>query len=188
MNAEEKATELNKMLIRPEMSSLLKAFVVHNYLLDTVEYDYKSNANPLHYCYAHSAYGALVKKLSVCQGIADTFKMIMDRAGEECFSVYGEARELSSSSWEGHAWNAICVREGCYVHIDTTFDICVRQIDQYMFFGKNSIQMHGDHRWDEDLYPKAVSGIDVMGELKKELSIKYIQLRNSGVPAKYMQL
>lgn len=188
INAEEKVIELNKMLIRPEMSSLLKAFIVHNYLLDTVEYDYNSSVNPLRFCYAHSAYGALIEKKSVCQGIADAFKMIMDKAGEECLSIYGEARDKPTSSWEGHAWNIFLVRKGYYTHIDTTFDIGVKEVDRYMYFAKNNAQMQSDHRWKEELYPEAVSRIDAKGELEKELTLNFRMLRNSGVPEKYMSI
>lgn len=188
VKADEKVLEINRTLIRPEMSSLLKAFIVHSYLLDTVEYDHNSDETPLRSCYAHSAYGALIEKRSVCQGIANAFKLIMDKAGEKCYNVCGEARDNQMSSWGGHAWNMYSIREGVYAHIDVTFDIGMKEADRYMYFVKSSAQMHPDHRWKEELYPRAESGIDVRRELEMELSCKFRTFKESGVPEKYMRL
>lgn len=192
LESEKKAAEICGVLLRPEMSPLLKAFVVHRYLLDTVVYDYENYRgeveNPLRNSQAHSAYGALLKGRSVCQGIADAFKMIMDVAGEKCISVIGEAKGGDDNAWGGHAWNLYAVRDDCYMHIDATFDIGYQKVDKYRYFAKNDLQVKSDHRWKKGLYPDASDNFNALWALRKELFGKRRQLRASGVPAKYLRI
>ncbi len=188
MKVEERAREIRREIIRPEMSPLLKCFVIHNYLLDTVAYDYESTGNPLRYSYAHSAYGALIEGRSVCQGIADACKMIMDACGEACCNIHGEAKSSDDSDWVGHAWNMVPLADGYYAHVDVTFDIGVASVDKYMYFGKNASFMNKDHRWKTDLYPRSNGNLNAIRIIERELSAKRKQLRESGVPEKYLRI
>lgn len=101
-------------LITDDMEDYEKALVVHDWLAVYCEYDYErylTNSIPDE---SHTAYGALVKKLAVCDGYSKAFQYIMqNKLGIPCY--------LTSSSEINHAWNIIFI-DGKYYHIDVTWD------------------------------------------------------------------
>lgn len=96
------------------MSDLEKALVVHDYLVQNCEYDKErlsSNSVPE---ISHTAYGALVEKIAVCDGYGKAYAYIMkDKLGIPC--------ELVSSDTMNHAWNLIQIG-GEWYHVDATWD------------------------------------------------------------------
>lgn len=105
-------------LITDDMEDYEKALIVHDWLAVYCEYDYErylTNSIPN---VSHTAYGALVEKLAVCDGYSKAFQYIMqNKLGIPCY--------LTSSSTINHAWNIILI-DGQYYHIDVTWDDPVR--------------------------------------------------------------
>ncbi len=87
---------------------------LHDYLCDTIYYpdldssDYIGNA--------HDAYGALVEKRAVCQGYAESFKMICDYYKIPCVCVTG------IGNGGPHMWNAVQMDDGLWYLIDATWN------------------------------------------------------------------
>ncbi|WP_026527128.1 leucine-rich repeat protein [Butyrivibrio sp. VCD2006] len=91
-----------------------KALFVHDYLCETVIYDYDAYDNGYSkYPLAYSSYGAIVLHKAVCSGYAYAYEKIMNRLGIECKYVTSDA--LS------HAWNIIKVN-GKWYYVDCTWD------------------------------------------------------------------
>ncbi len=65
---------------------------------------------------AWNAYGALVERSAVCEGIACAFKLLCDQVGLPCIVVLGHARTSR------HAWNMVRVH-GKFYHVDCTWDL-----------------------------------------------------------------
>lgn len=92
-----------------------KALIVHDTLVDLIEYDQTgSRLN------AYNIYGALIEKQVVCEGYAKAFKYIMDSLNIPCILVSGEATN-SSGKTESHMWNYIQLEDNWY-GVDVTWD------------------------------------------------------------------
>lgn len=101
-----------------------KLLGIHNYIVNNCEYDkitaakelptneYKSTY-PKEYNSVHSAFGAIVNGVAVCQGYAQAYSALCKKAGIEC--------EYVVSSPMNHAWNMVKLG-GKYYHIDATWD------------------------------------------------------------------
>ncbi|MEY8390127.1 transglutaminase domain-containing protein [Lachnospiraceae bacterium 45-W7] len=100
------------------MTDLEKALVVHDYLVQNCEYDYDRLNNGQLPDISHTAYGALVNRMAVCDGYGDAYIYIMkDKLGISC--------ELVASDAMAHAWNMIEI-DGKWYHVDVTWDDPVR--------------------------------------------------------------
>lgn len=88
--------------------------IVHDYLVDTVEYDVNAGKN------VYNIYGALVNKKAVCEGYARTYKLILDELGIPCIIACGMAKN-SSGKIESHAWNYVQI-DGNWYAVDVTWD------------------------------------------------------------------
>jgi hypothetical protein len=88
---------------------------VHNYLIDTIEYNADTDAD-----ISHSIYGAFLKKYSVCDGYAKAFKFILDNIDIACVEVCGTAQN-STGVIESHAWNYVLL-DGKWYAVDVTWD------------------------------------------------------------------
>ena len=88
---------------------------VHDYIVDNTSYD-STISNPDIY----NIYGTLIRKSSVCEGYAKSFKYLMDALDIPCVIVIGEATNSSGES-ESHAWNYVMLNNIWYA-IDATWD------------------------------------------------------------------
>ena len=119
--------------------------MVHDYLIDSVEYD-TTLSNPNIY----NIYGALVSKLSVCEGYAKAYKYLTDALGIPCVIVIGTGTNSSGQS-ENHAWNYVQINNIWY-GVDTTWDDPVvigggrpTQTARYQYFLKGENTLNKDH-------------------------------------------
>ncbi len=97
----------------PAMTDLEKALAVHDYLVLNCEYDYErlnSNTVP---DVSHSAYGALIENIAVCDGYAKAYASILEKLGI--------SSKIVASDSMNHAWNLVSVDENWY-HVDATWD------------------------------------------------------------------
>lgn len=100
---------------------------VHDYLTDTVTYDQSLKKNLV-----HTAYGALVNHLAVCDGYSAAFKCIMDKLGIPCIMVTGDSTVYNTkehgAQWVKshpddllHEWNYVQL-DGKWYEMDVTWD------------------------------------------------------------------
>lgn len=110
----EQAVEQALTWVEPSMSDVEKALAVHDYLVLNCEYDEERRVNDTLPGYSHSAYGALVSRIAVCDGYSHAFSYLMeDYLGIPC--------ELVTSNSMNHAWNLISIG-GNWYHVDATWD------------------------------------------------------------------
>lgn len=150
-NELEKAVEEIRLL--NPLSDYDKLICIYEYLQDNVTYDSKELAaccagrslNPL----SHNAYGALVNKQAVCDGVSAAFSLLAERMGFETMSVSGKATFMTSG-FSAHAWNIIKIADNFY-HIDATWDINHRELTEeysYEYFCVSDDTVSNDHDWD----------------------------------------
>lgn len=119
--------------------------MVHDYLVDNIEYDTSIARDNI-----YDVYGALVNGTCVCEGYARSFKYIMDNMGIPCVLVIGKATN-SQGETENHAWNYVNIN-GTWYAIDTTWDDPVvlnggkaSTASRTKYFLKGSSTMNNDH-------------------------------------------
>ncbi len=104
-----------------------KVRAIYDYLCENITYDY-TNLNNEAYTLKYSAYAAMTKGTSVCQGYANLFYRLANAAGLDARIVSGTSRG------QAHAWNIVKV-DGEYYNLDSTWDAGNRT---YRYFLKGS--------------------------------------------------
>ncbi len=122
------------------LSEYERECMVHDYLLDRIEYDTEINRddtsnNPLE---IFTAYGALVDKKAVCEGYARAFQLLMNGLGVDCVDITGY------SSDELHMWNEVKL-DGEWYATDVTWDDREESYAHWCFFDLTTSQMAEDH-------------------------------------------
>lgn len=122
-------------------------YIINDYLLDNVTYDYdnyQSNTIP---DISHTAYGALVNGVAVCDGYAKAVKLLANKLGIESGII--------TSDEMNHAWNYIKIN-GNYYNIDVTFNDPVPETNKrrYTYFNKSNEEMSTSHTWNKSQYPE----------------------------------
>ena len=105
----------NQIIAQAQGSTYNQIKYVHDYIVDNTSYD-STISNPDIY----NIYGTLIRKSSVCEGYAKSFKYLMDALDIPCVIVIGEATNSSGES-ESHAWNYVMLNNIWYA-IDATWD------------------------------------------------------------------
>ena len=111
--------------------------LVHDYLVESIEYDQTVSQTNI-----YDIYGALVKKESVCEGYAKSFKYLMDSVEIPCVIVAGEGTN-SEGSTENHAWNYVEL-DGKWYAIDCTWDELSNSA-KYKYFLKGESEFNQSH-------------------------------------------
>ena len=118
---------------------------IHDYLVDTIEYDQKFVEKNI-----YNIYGALVPKTCVCEGYAKASQYLLNEAGLENIIITGTATN-SDGKTENHAWNYVNIDEKWYA-IDTTWDDPIivgggklTNTIRYRYFLKGSSTMNKNH-------------------------------------------
>ena len=118
--------------------------MVHDYLVENIEYDTTVSQSNI-----YNVYGALVNGRAVCEGYARSFKYLMDELGIPCTLVIGTGTN-SQGQTENHAWNYVQLNGNWYA-IDCTWDDpvsstgYVSQSSKYRYFLKGSSEFLQDH-------------------------------------------
>lgn len=128
-----------------EMSAYQKIKTIHDYLIDTIEYEDNLTQNNI-----YDIYGALVAKKCVCEGYAKTFQYLMNEIGIDNTIVIGTGTN-SKNETENHAWNYVQLN-GKWYAVDVTWDDPVitgvgilTNKSKYRYFLKGSNTMAEDH-------------------------------------------
>ena len=138
--------------ISEEMDMYQKALILHDYIIDHVEYDDQDLEDDKIYTF----YGALMEGQAVCQGYADAFQLMGYMSGIDTAIVSGDG--ISNGVSIGHMWNMIKLEDDFY-HLDTTWDDPVldggRGTKSYEYFNLADEQMAVDHVWETSDYQNA---------------------------------
>ncbi len=94
-----------------------KVKAIHDYIVKRTDYDEPAAEllNTDHMSPSFTAYGALCKKMAVCEGYAKSFQLLCYSVGINCAQVYGTA------DGGPHMWNLVEI-DGKWYHTDTTWD------------------------------------------------------------------
>lgn len=120
-----------------------KVKIVHDYLVETIEYSEETGNNN------YNIYGALVDKKAVCEGYSRAFKYILDDLDISSVLVYGEAINTNGER-ESHTWNYVYLKDNWYA-IDVTWDDPILRRGtmtdeiKYSYFLKGSDDFFVDH-------------------------------------------
>lgn len=148
--------QISKSIISKKMTRYQKIRAVHNWMIAHVKYDYQGYLSGIISPLSHSARGALLKGVAVCDGYAHAFQIIMKHLHIPCRFVVGRSGNI------GHGWNMVKLG-GKWYHIDVTFDDPIvngsdaNTIPRYKYFLKSSSVMRRTHTWKISKYPKCKS-------------------------------
>lgn len=148
--------QISKSIISKKMTRYQKIRTVHNWMIAHVKYDYQGYLSGIISPLSHSARGALLKGVAVCDGYAHAFQKIMKHLHIPCRFVIGRSGNI------GHGWNMVKLG-GKWYHIDVTFDDPIvngsdaNTIPRYKYFLKSSSVMRRTHTWKISKYPKCKS-------------------------------
>ena len=121
-------------MITDDMDDYQKEKAVHDYIVQNVNYDTTLSEN--------TAYAALTKGNTVCQGYALLAYKMLNRAGIE-------TRIIEGATEAPHLWNLVQL-DGKWYHLDCTWDDPVPSRDGYIsykYFNLTDEQMRADHSW-----------------------------------------
>lgn len=137
-------------LVKPNMSELERALIVHDYLDLHCEYDtepmgFSIEGNPIYRDSSFRADGVIVDKVGVCQSYSMAYYYIMSLLGVETDYVKSEAMN--------HMWNIFKIDDNWY-HVDSTWDDPVPDEYAYVshqhFLASNALISSGEnphHDW-----------------------------------------
>lgn len=122
-----------------------KIKIIHDYLIDTIEYE-----GTLQKKHIYDIYGALINKTCVCEGYAKAFQYLMNEIGIENTIVIGTGTN-SKNQTENHAWNYVKLN-GQWYAVDVTWDDPIitgggklTNKSRYQYFLKGSKTMGKNH-------------------------------------------
>lgn len=145
---------INKIIsenINISMSEYEKVRAIHDYIVNTTEYDHYNLEHDSIPDIDYTAKGVLEYHIGVCRGYAEAFKLLMDELNIECDILTGKADNIS------HAWNVVKIDNEWY-QIDCTFDDPISKSDadlntlRYDYFLVTNEQMYIDHIPDSNSY------------------------------------
>ena len=123
-------------VVKPGMSDLKKAIVLHDYLVLNCEYDAENEDLNNIPAESYTAYGTLVKRMSVCEGYSLAYKYLLNQSGIDCLMV--------TTQEKNQTWNMVKL-DGKYYHVDVSWDDEVwdrigRVRHDYMFRSDDAFQ------------------------------------------------
>ena len=122
-----------------------KIKMVHDYLIDSIEYDSSVAKENI-----YDIYGALVLRTCVCEGYAKAFEYLMNEVGIDNVIVIGSGTN-SNGQTESHAWNYVRLDNKWYA-VDVTWDDPILigngklpEKSKYKYFLRGSNTMNQNH-------------------------------------------
>ena len=127
--------------ITDDMSDLSKAKIVHNFVINRMDYAYENDGvTPQDDIWAHNMIGCAKYNWGVCESYAKTYMYLCLLNDVECLYVVGDAGEP-------HAWNLICL-DGTWYGVDCTWDDTGTEDISYSCFGMASEYLKSTHNAD----------------------------------------
>ncbi len=143
----ERAVNEALSVINDDMTDVEKALALHDYIVQTAEYDFEAYSKRNIPSLSYTSYGIFIEKRAVCEGYALAVLELYRRAGLECITVGSSAMD--------HVWNLVKL-DGEWYHVDTTWDdmppeVNGRVLHTYFLLSDEQMQNHSPahHSWDE---------------------------------------
>lgn len=143
---------VNQILAAPKLKTMTdfqKEVFVHDFIINNVEYD-KTLGNNGARIEPYTAYGALVQKKAVCEGIAKATKLLLNLLDVKCIVVSGKF------DGHGHSWNIVKLDDWAY-NLDVTMDmgrIVHKGMMRYNYFNFRDADIRNYTRDNNDYLPE----------------------------------
>lgn len=158
MYSDEEITEINYVvenkvneLINDTMSSEDKIKAIHDYIINTTEYDTLKTKNINDETYkSNTAYGVLIQGYGICSGYSDAISIFLNKLGIKNYKISNDT----------HIWNLIYLN-GVWVHLDATWDDPISEFnenrDTYFLIDYDELLELDDdtHYFDKTIYKEA---------------------------------
>lgn len=118
---------------------------IHDWIVTNVAYDYEHVADDYYYS-QFSAYGAVVNRKAVCQGMALLFYRMCHEVGVDCRYISGVGSNAGGSG--RHGWNIVKLGRYWY-NVDTTWEDNVGGASTHNWFLKSQANFPGHSRDSE---------------------------------------
>ncbi len=147
---QDKVVSLCGSLFALDMPDYQKELLIHDYIIENCTYQESSDSKA-----QYAAYGCLVEGKAVCEGYAESARLLFQAAGLESYYVEGAGTSAN------HAWNCVQI-DGQYYWVDLTWDDPVPENGEeetldHKYFNLTDSQLNADHSWQYAKYPSCVS-------------------------------
>ncbi len=122
------------------------------------------------YCY--SAYGSLVDKRSVCEGYAEAFKLLCDKAEIDCVLVTGMSLPDNDDTQEAHMWNLVRMDDNEWYAVDVTWDDAGDIAGNYNYFLVGTDTVVRGRKFNES-HLASYDFIEIGGDAKTISALEY---------------
>lgn len=129
--------------INDDMTDLDKALYCHDYIIKLNSYDYENFVNNTVPNVSHSAYGALVLNVSVCDGYSLAYSYLLKKCGINT--------RLVTSVKLAHAWNAVELDDEWYFVDCTGDDAVTNYTNNANFSDRFDVVSHNTFLMSEEL-------------------------------------
>jgi len=147
--------EILDAIITPDMTDYEKEKAIHDFVVNTLQYDSSTDDLEKIPETSRSALGALETKKAVCEAYAELMQLLLNKSGIPCRMVTG-----MSDDGIAHVWNMVLIGGNTY-HLDATWDDPVissgESILNYNYFNLNDEEMQKEHIWVIEDYPRCTS-------------------------------
>lgn len=145
------ADEIIEEIIKENYSDEEKIKAIHDYIAHHTQYDESMDDMSNYSYYSHTAYGALINGIAVCDGYAEALKYLLDKTDVNNVLIFGEADDDGNFTGDvNHAWNLIEV-DGSYYHYDLTWNDSNQGIT-YNYYKQDSQYFADTHTWAIEEY------------------------------------
>lgn len=152
------ATAIEEIEAENPLTDYDRLICLYEYLQRTVTYDYETFQRRGTDPWSHNAYGGLVLKKAVCDGISGALVLLAQKMGYDATIIHGNAARDGMT--EDHAWAMVRVNGQC-CHLDPTWDMSKSQavgICGYDYFCLDDGTIAMDHQWAAGIAPVCRSG------------------------------
>lgn len=143
-----KVKEIKTNYTNISYGELKNEYIAHDYILENCSYDEAISIPEI----SHTAYGALVNGVAVCDGYAKATKQLLNDCGIEA--------EVVTNTAGDHAWNYVKI-EGQYYYLDTTWNDPVPETNEanYRHFNLSDTDLSKveNHSVPTSVYPACTS-------------------------------
>lgn len=148
-----KVNSIVNSVVNNKMSDFEKELALHDYVVNHTAYDYDNLLKNTLPDDSFTAYGTLIKGVSVCQGYSKAMFRLLNAAGVKTLIVIG------NSDGVPHAWNMVSI-EGSYYQLDATFDDPISRNGQVLshdYFNLTDTEISKNHSYNKSDYPSCTS-------------------------------